>query len=334
MHSVYGELLRLSIFGTSHGPHVGMSLSGIPAGLPVDMAALQAFLERRAPGRSAYTSARKEPDIPEFTKGLEAGYTSGGPITAVIRNLDIRPADYETFADCPRPGHADFTAKIKYGDSCDLSGGGHFSGRMTAPLCIAGGLCLQWLASRGIRVEARLVSVGKCTDPTKFDTEIAAAMACGDSVGGIIECTASGLPAGLGEPMFGGMENRIGQIVFGIPGIKGIEFGSGFAGSCLRGSENNDPFCIENGQIRTKTNHCGGILGGITNGMPLVFRVAVKPTPSIAKPQESVSLHRLEPQILKIHGRHDPCIALRAVPVVEAAAAIAIFDAVLCEEGE
>ncbi len=334
MRSIYGENLKLTIFGQSHGPSVGMTLEGIPAGLPVDMQALQAFLDRRAPGRSDLVSARKEPDVPQFQSGILNGRTDGQPITAIIPNLDARPGDYAKFADCPRPGHADYTARVKYGEHLDLSGGGHFSGRLTAPMCIAGGLGLQWLAKLGIFAQAKLIQVGKCQDPAGFEAEIRCACSQGDSVGGIIECMVLGLPAGLGEPMFGGMENRIAQIVFGIPGIKGIEFGSGFAGSSLRGSENNDPYCIENGLVRTKTNHCGGILGGITNGMPLVFRMAVKPTASIAMAQESISLSRMEPQTLRIGGRHDPCIALRALPVAEAAAAIAVLDAMLADKGE
>ncbi len=327
MGSVYGENLKLTIFGQSHDPFIGMTLEGIPAGLTVDTEALNRFLQRRAPGGSSLTTQRKEPDIPEFTAGLVKGCTNGGPLTAIIRNLDIRPSDYADIRDIPRPGHADYTQYIKFGHI--PSGGGHLSGRLTAPLCIAGGLCKQWLLESGIAVIGTLLSVSNCHDPAQFEKVIADAKCSGDSVGGIIECTVSGLPAGLGEPMFGGMENRIAQIIFGIPGIKGIEFGSGFDGSQMLGSEHNDAFCIENGTIRTVSNHAGGILGGITNGMPLVFRVAIKPTPSIAKPQQSVSLTQLEPRILEIRGRHDPCIAIRAVPVVEAAAAIAVFDA-LC----
>ncbi len=327
MSSQYGQHLKLTIFGGSHDPQIGMTLAGIPAGLPVDEIALQAFLDRRAPGRSATATARKEPDKAAFQSGLENGRTTGEEIRAIIRNTDVKSSDYDAIRDIPRPGHADYTQYVKYG--AVPPGGGHLSGRLTAPLCIAGGLCLQWLAAKSIHIEAKLVSIGNTQDPTEFEAEIRRTKAQGDSVGGIIECTVLGLPAGLGDPIFGGMENRIAQIVFGIPAIKGIEFGSGFAGTALLGSENNDAFCLEKGQIRTKTNHCGGILGGITNGMPLVFRVAVKPTPSIAKPQESISLSRRTPEILEVRGRHDPCIAPRAVPVVEAAAAIAIFDAIL-----
>ncbi len=327
MSSQYGQHLKLTIFGGSHDPEIGMTLAGIPAGFPVDKITLQAFLDRRAPGRSALTTARQEPDKAEFCSGIQNGCTDGNEIKAIIRNTDVKSSDYDAIRDIPRPGHADYTQYVKYG--AVPSGGGHLSGRLTAPMCIAGGLCLQWLEAKNIHTEAKLVSIGKTQNPTEFETEIQKAKALGDSVGGVIECTVTGLPAGLGDPMFDGMENRIAQIIFGIPAIKGIEFGSGFAGASMLGSENNDAFCIKDGQIYTKTNHCGGILGGITNGMPLAFRVAVKPTPSIARPQESVSLSRRTPEILEVRGRHDPCIAPRAVPVVEAAAAIAIFDAIL-----
>ncbi len=355
MSSVYGEKLRLSIFGQSHGPAIGMTLDGIPAGLPVDLEALQAFLQRRAPGRKDHSTPRKEADVPEFLSGIVNGFTCGAPIAAMIRNGNTRPQDYADLSDCPRPGHADLTAQLKYGGYQDPSGGGHFSGRLTAPLCIAGGLCLQWLAQKGIRVGAHIVSIGGITDDPVYldwaspnldliDKEfpvvnpeaglamqeaISSARKEGDSLGGTVECIATGLPAGLGEPMFGGMESRLAQILFGIPAVKGLDFGSGFTGSYMKGSENNDPFIMENGQVRTTSNNAGGILGGITNGMPLVFEVAFKPTPSISKPQQSVVLSTGEACTLKIQGRHDPCIVPRAVPVVEAAAAIAIFDSIL-----
>ncbi len=331
MSSIYGEKLRLSLFGQSHGPAVGMTLDGVPAGLPVDRNALQAFLDRRAPGTSHLTSPRQETDIPEFLAGLVDGHTCGAPITAMIQNLDVRSRDYGELQDCPRPGHADYTAQIKYHGYQDTAGGGHFSGRLTAPVCIAGGMCLQWLALRGISVRARLLSVGNCSDPNGFEAEIAQAKADRDSVGGIIECIAENVPAGIGDPIFDGMEGRIAQIIFGIPGVKGLEFGSGFAGSRSRGSANNDCFTFDGENVRIKSNHSGGILGGITNGNPIVFRVAVKPTPSIGLPQDSISFANRLPRTLELDGRHDPCIALRAVPVVEAAAAVAIFDAILCQ---
>ena len=353
MSSMYGENLRLSVFGQSHAPAIGMTLDGIPAGLPVDMAALQAFLARRAPGQNGFSTTRKEADTPEFLCGISDGFTCGAPVTAIIRNTNTRSGDYDNLRDCPRPGHADYTAQIKYGGYQDAAGGGHFSGRLTAPICIAGGLCIQWLAQKGIRVGAHIASIAGISD-TPFDmidpqidavgkefpvldTEAGEAMgnaileakSAGDSVGGVIECAVTGLPAGLGGPMFDGVENRIAGIVFGIPAVKGLEFGLGFGLSAMRGSLSNDPFIMSNGEVRTATNNCGGILGGITDGMPLIFRAAVKPTPSIATCQRSVSLSQKAEQELIVKGRHDPCIVPRAVPVIEAAAAIAVMDMIL-----
>lgn len=353
MASTFGKLLQISVFGQSHGAAIGVTMDGLPAGLPVEMDKLQAFLARRAPGQGAWATPRKEADAVEILSGLVDGVTCGAPLTAVIRNTNTRSGDYAGLHDCPRPGHADYPAEVKYKGAQDAAGGGHFSGRLTAPICIAGGICLQLLAREGVLLAAHLASVGSAAD-TPFDPlrpeldqvykefpvlsseageamrrEIAAAKAEGDSVGGVVECAAVGLPVGLGEPMFGGMENRIAQMVFGIPAVKGVEFGAGFGAAKLRGSQNNDPYVMENSEIRAKTNHAGGILGGITNGMPLIFRAAFKPTPSIAKEQESVSLAALESKNLIVHGRHDPCIAPRAVPVVEAVAAVAIYDAFL-----
>ena len=353
MSSMYGENLRLSVFGQSHAPAIGMTLDGIPAGLPVDMADLQAFLARRAPGQNGFSTTRKEADTPEFLCGISDGFTCGAPVTAIIRNTNTRSGDYDNLRDCPRPGHADYTAQIKYGGYQDAAGGGHFSGRLTAPICIAGGLCIQWLAQKGIRVGAHIASIAgisdmpfDMTDPQidavgkefpVLDTEAGEAMgnaileakSAGDSVGGVIECAVTGLPAGLGDPMFDGVENRIAGIVFGIPAVKGLEFGLGFGLSAMRGSLSNDPFIMSNGEVRTATNNCGGILGGITDGMPLIFRAAVKPTPSIATCQRSVSLSQKAEQELIVKGRHDPCIVPRAVPVIEAAAAIAVMDMIL-----
>lgn len=355
MSSTYGDILKLSIFGQSHGPAIGMTLDGIPAGLPVDMETLQEFLNRRAPGQNDHSTPRREEDRPEFLAGLVNGYTCGAPIAAIIHNKNTQSGDYENLKDLPRPGHADYTAQIKYGGYQDVAGGGHFSGRLTAPLCVAGGLCKQWLEQKGVRIAARIsVIAGIADEPLYWDwanpdldavekdfpvlnpeagaamrEAIAKARAENDSVGGLIECIVTGLPAGLGDPMFGGMESRIAQIIYGIPAIKGLEFGSGFTGSYLRGSENNDSFVIRDGKIYTENNRAGGILGGITNGMPLIFQVAIKPTPSIAKMQRTVSIRNMEENTLEIKGRHDPCIVPRAVPVIEAAAAIAIFDAML-----
>lgn len=349
MSSSYGENLHLTIFGQSHSPAVGMTLEGIPAGETIDLQALQRFLNRRAPGQSEYTTARREADEPEFLAGLTNNVTCGAPLTAIIRNTDVRSGDYEAFSQVPRPGHADYTAQVKFGGAQDASGGGHFSGRLTAPLCIAGGICLQLLQREGIQVFSRIASIGGISDEGELLAStaekafpvvneeagermracIAQAKNQGDSVGGVIECVVSGLPAGLGDPMFDGMENRIATVVFGIPAVKGVSFGAGFAAAEMRGSENNDSYRMEQGKVVTATNHCGGILGGITNGMPLVFRVAIKPTPSIARAQESVNLKTGEPATLTVGGRHDPCIVPRAVPCVEAAAAIAVYDALL-----
>ena len=344
-----GAVLRLSVFGQSHAEAVGMTLEGLPAGLPVNLDVLQSFLNRRAPGRNDWSTPRKEEDRPEFLCGLKEGKTCGAPLTAIIRNRNTRSGDYEQLRQIPRPGHADYTARLRYGDAWDGAGGGQFSGRLTAPLCIAGGVLLQMLEARGIRIDARIRSVAGIEDASPFTESvarkefptvsdeagdamkkaIAAARAEGDSVGGVIECVVTGVPGGLGGPMFDGVENRIAQLAFAIPAVKGIEFGSGFQAAEMHGSQNNDAFAVEAGRIVTETNHAGGILGGITTGMPVVFRVAVKPTPSIAMPQKSVNLKTLQPENLCITGRHDPCIVPRAVPVVEAIAAIATADLVL-----
>lgn len=353
MSSTYGERLKLSIFGQSHGAAIGMTLDGIPAGLKVDFDKLQTFLNRRAPGQNDYSTPRKETDRPEFLSGIIDSYTCGAPIAAVIHNNNTRSGDYANLKDCPRPGHADYTAQIKYGGYQDVAGGGHFSGRLTAPLCIAGGLCKQWLEKEGIQIGAHLVCVGGVTDDpfdpiypqldhvrsdfpvlskaagSRMQEIISKAREDGDSVGGIIECAVTGLPAGLGDPMFFGMESRISQLVYGIPAVKAVEFGAGYAAGYMRGSEHNDAYTVEDGAVRPLTNRAGGILGGITTGMPLYFQVAIKPTPSIAKAQQSASFSKLETVNLEVKGRHDPCIAPRAVPVVEAAAAIAIYDAYL-----
>ena len=354
MSSSYGENLHLTIFGQSHSPAIGMTLEGIPAGEQIDFEALQRFLERRAPGRNAYSTARREADAPEFLSGLRGDTTCGVPLTAIIRNGDTRSKDYAPFSAVPRPGHADYTANVKYFGYQDYAGGGHFSGRLTAPLCIAGGICLQILRRHGIEVISRIRAIGDVEDaspltvstaeksfPTvdeaageAMQTVIAQAKIQGDSLGGVIECAVLGLPAGLGDPMFGGMENRIAGIVFGIPAVKGIEFGAGFAAAKLRGSQNNDSYTVKDGHIETRSNHCGGILGGITNGMPLVFRTAIKPTPSISMEQDSVNLETRKEEKLRVGGRHDPCIVPRAVPVIEAAAAIAVYDALLGRKKE
>ena len=355
MSSTYGNHLKLSVFGQSHGKAIGMTLDGIPAGLPVDLHALQCFLNRRAPGQHAYATPRKEADQPDFLSGIIDGYTCGAPIAALIYNQNTRSGDYSNLKDCPRPGHADYAAQIKYGGYQDVAGGGHFSGRLTAPICIAGGLCKQWLALQGIEISARIFSIAGIMDEpiswdpvkpdfhklcsdfpvlnseagAKMQAAIAEAKADGDSVGGVIECAVTGLPAGLGGPLFGGMEGKIAQVVYGIPAVKGVEFGAGFHSAALRGSENNDEYAVIEGKIQTKTNNSGGILGGITTGMPLMLKAAIKPTPSILMQQQTVSLKTMEETALQIQGRHDPCIVPRAVPVIEAAVALAIYDTLL-----
>lgn len=359
MSTSYGKNLNITVYGGSHDTEIGVIAKGLPKGFCFDREELYAFMKRRAPGQNAFSTKRKEPDLPEFLSGIEGdGTLSGETLHAVIRNTNQRSADYENTSFVPRPSHADLAARLKYGESVDLRGGGHFSGRLTAPLCIVGGICLQYLRSRGINIGAHLYSVGGVYDRpfdlakvslTDFEllsahsdfpvldtdagnamkTVITDASSEGDSVGGIIECAVLGLPAGLGEHMFDGMENRISHIVFGIPAVKGIEFGNGFECAHLMGSQNNDPIITDGKTVTTKTNNSGGILGGMTNGMPLVFRAAMKPTPSIYKEQDSIDMVTMKPVKLTIKGRHDPCVAVRAVPVFEAAAAIAITDILL-----
>jgi len=355
--NTYGINLKLKIYGGSHSDKIGMTLSGIPAGERIDLDELQRFLSRRAPGNDPYSTKRKESDKPVFLSGLDGNITNGDTIEAVIYNTNQRSGDYDSLRDTPRPSHADFPARIKYGENVDLRGGGHFSGRLTAPMCIAGGICLQILARKGIYIAAHIASIGQITDTcfnktlvskTDFDVlhsnifpvidqnigekmkeKINSVAKEADSIGGTVECAAIGLPIGLGEHMFMGVEGRISSIVFGIPAVKGIEFGLGFGSSYLTGSENNDPFETDGNRIFTKTNNSGGILGGMTNGMPLIFRAAIKPTPSIGKEQDSVSISEMKNVKMTVSGRHDPCIIPRAVPVFEAAAALAITDMIL-----
>ena len=356
MSSEFGKILRVSVFGQSHGKAIGVVVDGLPAGESIDLEELQRFLDRRRPGNSPLSTARKETDVPEFLSGLEGGRTCGAPLCAVIQNADQHSKDYGELADKPRPGHADYTAWAKWGGHADMRGGGHFSGRLTAPLCVAGGIAKQILARRGVFVGAHLAAAAGIPDepfplhPTaalfdevaarpfpvldeaageRMQSAILAAKNDLDSVGGVIECAAIGLPAGLGDPMFGGVENRLAAALFGVPAVKGVEFGEGFRAAALRGSENNDPFTVEDGGIQAETNHAGGILGGITTGMPVVLRAAVKPTPSIGRSQKTVRLSRLEDTDLTIHGRHDPCVAHRAVPVVEAVTAAVLLDMLL-----
>lgn len=357
MSSVWNGNLQLSVFGESHGTAVGMVMHGLPAGKPVDEAVLNAFLQRRAPGQDAYASARREEDRAEILSGITDGRTNGAPLAVVIHNRAADRTDYDTLRDTPRPGHADFPAQMKYNGAQDPCGGGHFSGRLTAPLCAAGGICLQFLAEYGISVGAHIASIAgvydeewdpalvdaaqlrKLTESTfpvlnaqagnDMKVAIAEAAAEGDSVGGTIACAVAGLPVGLGEPMFAGMENKIASLVFAIPAVKGIAFGNGFAAASLRGSQNNDAFIQTEHGTRTATNRHGGVLGGLTTGMPLLFEVAVKPTPSVAVPQQSVSFADGAETQIQVIGRHDPCIIPRAIPAVEAVAAVAVYDALL-----
>ena len=357
MASYFGKHIHISIFGQSHSQVIGVTVDGLPAGESVDLEGLQRFLHRRAPGWDTTATARKEGDIPRILCGLLEGETCGAPLTAIIENTNIRSQDYNDLCDKPRPAHADFTAQIKYGGHQDVRGGGHFSGRLTAPLCIAGGICAQLLSRRGIAIGAHIRFIAqiedKPFDPLGEQTEVLRRVqACsspvlgpnveepmravilqaqreGDSVGGVVECMVTGLPAGVGSPMFQGLESQLAAALFAIPAVKGVEFGTGFQSANLRGSENNDPFILEDGAIRTETNHAGGILGGISNGMPILFRVAFKPTPSIAQSQRTVRLSTHTEEELHITGRHDPCIVPRAVPVVEAVAAAVVLDALL-----
>ena len=362
MASVFGNVIHLSIFGQSHSPAIGCSLDGLPAGIELDLDALQRFLDRRAPGRSDTATMRREADAPEFIAGVTDGRTDGAPLAAIIRNADTRSEDYAGLRRVPRPGHADFPARIKYRNMHDVAGGGHFSGRLTAPLCVAGGIALQALEGCGVRVAAHIANLGpegipdEPLNPMEADPGQLAAIASHelpcidadaasrmreailsarselDSIGGVVECAAYGMPAGVGDPMFDGIENRIARIAFGIPAVKGVDFGAGFGAAYLKGSENNDAYRMVGGTVRTETNRAGGILGGITTGAPVVWQMAVKPTPSIGRVQRSVDMDEGTDTELTVRGRHDPCIVPRAVPVAEAACALALLDALL-EDG-
>ena len=315
-----GKHLELAIRGASHAREIGMRLKNFPAGFKVDLAALQTFMERRAPGRDAASTARREPDEPEFLSGLEDGVTTGGTIDARIVNRDFRSRDYASVRTVPRPGHSDYPVWVKTG--IIPAGGGCHSGRMTAPMCIAGGICREFLASRGIEVKAKA---------SRTVEEVLSVKTEGDSIGGEIVCTATGLPKGLGWAMFEGLESELAAALFGIPGVKAVAFGDGAKAADMKGSEFNDNLRFGAG-VELATNHSGGLTGGMTNGAPVVVKVAMRPTPSIYKVQPSVDLERQENADLQIKGRHDPCIALRAVPVVEALVAFVLADRLLYEE--
>ena len=356
--NVFGEKIRIDIFGASHADSIGVTIEGLPKGFSVDTERVQKFLDRRAPGKNEFSTTRKEADMVEYISGLCENVTTGEPLKAVIYNSNQHSKDYSELKAKMRPSHADYPALMKYGMDYDMRGGGKYSGRMTAPLCIAGAILMQLLEEKGVYIGAHISSVkdvkdemfdGTCFDvsalkiaqnkdfPVLCDEKgeemkkvILEAKNDLDSVGGSVECMAIGVPVGTGDHMFMGLENVISSCVFGIPAVKGIEFGIGFESTYLYGSENNDEYCYdENGIIKTRTNNCGGIAGGMANGMPVVFRVAIKPTPSIAKPQNTVNLETKKNDVLEIKGRHDPCIVQRAVPCVEAAMAVALAQFLL-----
>ena len=354
--SVYtGRKLTLSIFGQSHSDSIGVEIDGLPEGIEINEEYIQHFMNRRAPSASPFSTQRKESDKPVFVSGVSDGKTTGETVKAVIYNEDRRSKDYSSLVNTPRPGHADYTARVKFGGKEDFRGGGAFSGRMTAPLCIVGAIAKYVLSQKGITVGSHILSVSDvCDEPLDPVTvtaealenviskpfgvindekgqamleKISAAREDLDSLGGVVECAAVGVPAGFGGELFDGVESNIARLVFSVPAVKGFEIGAGFGASKLRGSENNDPFRYsENGEVVTETNNHGGILGGITSGMPVVIRVAIKPTPSIAKPQNTVDLETKQNTVIEIKGRHDSCIIPRALPVIESCLAIALLD--------
>ena len=350
----FGTKYRVGVFGTSHGPCVGAKVEGCPAGFKISEAFIQAELDRRAPGKGPLSTTRTERDRLEIVSGLRNGKATGGPIVGLVRNVDKDSSAYDAFLRVPRPGHADYPAMVKYGGHHDHRGGGQFSGRMTAALVIAGAIARQVLEKKRISFIAQTIQIGKielkkeiplsiaermvraspvgCADrqiSQLMADEIVKAHEDQDSIGGVVKCSILGLPVGVGEPFFGSLESKVSEMMFSIPGVKGVEFGSGFHCATKRGSEHNDPFIVKDGKIITKTNNAGGILGGLSNGMPVEFRVAFKPTSSIAKPQMSVDIVTKKPVELVIKGRHDPCIVPRAVPVVENSAAVVILDLAL-----
>lgn len=351
MSFTLGDNVKITVAGASHSEAIEVTVEGLPAGEKVDLDKVNAFLKRRQGGNARYTTARKEKDEPVITEGLENGVLTGGPLSAKFINENARSGDYKKMRTIPRPSHADYVAYVKYGGDLDMSGGGFFSGRMTLPMCFAGAICMQILERRGITIRAHIMSVGGINDDP-FDPVSAAAdtladhtlavvsakagdemvsvmeetAADGDSVGGCVECKVTGIPAGVGDPIYDSVESVISYGMFGIPAIKGIEFGEGFGVCSDHGSTSNDGFCIKDGKVSCITNNSGGIQGGITNGMPLIFRVAIKPTPSIYKPQRSVNLETMEECELVIEGRHDACIVPRVLPCVEAMCAITLLD--------
>ncbi len=357
MSSCFNGGITVSLFGESHGKGIGVVIDNLPAGEEIDLDKIGAFMARRAPKKDGTSTMRSEKDIPEILSGLYNGKTTGTPLSAVIFNQDQHSSDYGNISHIARPAHADYTGYLRYNGANDPRGGGHFSGRITAPLCFAGAVCAQILEHRGITTGAHILSVknvrDESFDPVNVSAEqlnavkqrsfpvltdkaeedmravINAARESLDSVGGIVECAAVGFPAGVGSPMMDGLENTIARLVFAIPAVKGLEFGNGFSCTELFGSQNNDPFRMSGGKVVTETNNHGGILGGISSGQPIIFRAAFKPTPSISRPQQSVDFKELTEQELVIKGRHDPCVVPRAVPCVESALNIALVSALM-----
>lgn len=357
MSGMWGNKLKISIFGESHGAGIGITIDGLPSGVKIDMEEVLKEMARRAPGKSRLSTARKEGDKPEILSGFFEGKTTGTPLCAVIRNSDQHSKDYGKLKDLMRPGHADYPGYVRYKGFNDYRGGGHFSGRITAPLVFAGAVCKQILTSRGINIGAHVKSIGQVYDkgfaeveltkelldslkvnelpllcPEKEElmrnTILEARSDC-DSVGGTIECTVIGINAGIGNPFFDSVESTLAHLMFSVPAVKGIEFGRGFEMSELRGSQCNDEYYYDGDEVKTYTNNNGGITGGITNGMPILFKVGIKPTPSIAKKQRTIDIAEKKDSELVIEGRHDPCIVQRAVPVIEAVTAIGILDLIL-----
>lgn len=354
MSSVIGDKIKLSIFGESHGEAIGCVIDGLPAGIKIDMNAVYKDMQRRAPGKDKTATPRLEKDIPHILSGMLDNVTTGAPLAMVIENTNTKSGDYSNLMTVPRPGHSDYPAYVKYGGNNDIRGGGHFSGRLTAPLVFAGSVAKQILSQKGVTIGAHIKQIGSVcdavsdlnkTDKSLLDTlssstfslidetkeqamrdEIEKARVSLDSVGGIIECFAVGLPVGLGGNMFDTVEGKLASILFGVPAVKGVEFGIGFGFADKRASEVNDQYEIKNGKVATLSNNNGGVLGGMTDGAPLSVSVAIKPTPSIAKKQKSVNLQTMENAELEIHGRHDPCIVVRAVPVIECAVALGLLD--------
>ncbi len=362
MSSSFGNAVEISIFGESHGPAIGVVINGLPAGEPISEEAIAEQLARRAPGQDPTATRRKEKDVCHILSGLKNGRTTGAPLCGVIRNEDTRSGDYSNIALCPRPSHADYAANLRYGGFNDVSGSGHFSGRLTAPLVIAGSICRQILLRKGVHIGGHVLQVGQAKDesfdPVHIPVElldelseiyfatlspivrgemrevIEAARLQADSVGGIVELAAVGMPAGLGSPMFRGVENVLAGALYGVPAVKAVSFGAGFGFGDMLGSQANDSlYADEAGAVRTASNHCGGITGGITTGMPILVQAALKPPPSIGKPQKTVNLETGENTTLQIKGRHDPCIVPRALPALEAAMAVGLLN-LMAEDGK